>query len=68
MKANMTLMCSKCGKRFKAGNTNGMANGFGFMMDDGTLINVCQKCMIELGSMGEEEMQKFFAESAEIKE
>lgn len=62
MKANMNLMCSKCGKRFKIGNTNGMPNGCGFMMDDGTLINVCQQCLIELGGMSKEEKDAFFAD------
>ena len=60
MKARMDLMCTVCGKRFKMGNTNGMPNGCGFMCKDGTLINMCQQCIVDLGRMTEAEKNKFF--------
>ena len=60
MKANMRVMCSVCGKTFLPGNTKGMPNGVGFMCKDGTLINMCQKCIIDLGRMTETEKDRFF--------
>jgi len=55
-------MCSICGKTFVQGNTNGMPNGLGYLLDDGTLINMCQDCIIAVGEMTSEEQDKFFDE------
>lgn len=60
MKSKIRIMCSICGKTFIQGNTNGMPNGVGFYCKDGTLINMCQGCLIDLGGMTEEEKDKFF--------
>ena len=60
MKMSMTPPCTKCGKRWKLGNTNGMPNMVGFGLDDGRVINICQECMIELGKLDEQGKDKFF--------
>lgn len=40
------IKCDCCGNKFIAGNTNGLPNGVGFEMEDGTLINVCRLCLM----------------------
>lgn len=55
-----TPKCKKCGERKLIGNTNGFPNMLGFKLKDGRTINLCQKCMIELGKLPEEEKGKFF--------
>jgi len=62
MKANMRVMCSVCGKTFLPGNTKGLPNGIGYMLQDGTLFNMCAECIIDFGRMTEEEKDKFFNE------
>ena len=60
MKSKIRIMCSICGKTFVQGNTNGIPNGVGFCCKDGTLINMCQGCLIDLGRMTDAEKDKFF--------
>ena len=62
MKSRITPPCTACGKRMKIGNTNGMPNMVGFVLEDGTTINVCQECMIKLGKMTDAEKSVFLAE------
>ena len=54
--------CSNCGKRIVPGNTNGLPNGVGFVQDDGTIINLCQQCLIDFGKMSKEEKDRFFTD------
>ena len=57
----MKIKCSVCGKNFKPGNTsNGLPNGVGFELEDGTMINMCQKCIIELGKLSDRDKDVFF--------
>jgi len=44
------VKCNECGKRFVAGNrADGIPNGVGFVLDDGTVVNVCSDCLIKIG-------------------
>ena len=54
--------CSKCGKRIKFGNTNGLPNGVGFELEDGRMVNLCQECITKLGAMTEDEQKQFIDE------
>ena len=59
----MKIICNKCGKKIKNGNSNGLPNGLGFQLQTGEVINLCQKCIIELGSIKDpNEQDKFFNE------
>lgn len=43
-------VCHDCGKEFEAGNNaEGIPNGVGFVLDDGTVINVCSDCIMKAG-------------------
>ena len=59
---NKIIKCCKCGNHFKIGNTNGLPNGIGFQLDNGKLVNVCQKCITELGTLSEAERTEWFNE------
>lgn len=61
----MEIKCNKCGKIFKPGNADGLPNGVGFEMKDGTVINVCRECLSSVGMMNEEERDRFFKELLE---
>lgn len=44
------MKCSECGKEIIPGNRcDGLPNGVGFVLDDGTVINVCSDCIINVG-------------------
>lgn len=46
----MLIKCNECGKYFTSGNRpDGLPNGIGFVLNDGTKINVCTDCIIERG-------------------
>lgn len=60
MKTRWMPPCSKCGKRIKFGNTNGLPNGVGFVLDDGRTVNLCQDCICKLGEMSDDEKKRFF--------
>ena len=40
------ITCNECGKEINPGNTNGLPNGVGFELEDGTIYNVCLDCMM----------------------
>ena len=56
------IRCTKCGKSFTPGNVGGLPNGVGFQLDNGTLINICRECLIEVGEMDDKDRDKFFEE------
>ena len=44
------IRCDKCGKEFKVGNRpDGLPNGVGFQLEDGSIYTVCADCLIEMG-------------------
>lgn len=48
---NMGVKCNECGKYFIAGSRpDGMPNGIGFMMEDGSVHNVCADCLTKMGN------------------
>jgi len=49
------IKCKKCGKEFEVGNRpDGLPNGVGFEMEDGSIINICTECIIKNGEEGYE--------------
>ncbi len=43
----MELICMVCGKTFLPGNDeHGIPNGIGFMLEDGSLLNMCSECIM----------------------
>ena len=54
-----SITCDACGKRFLPGNhPDGLPNGFGFEMEDGSLTNICAECLIEEGRRLSNEEEK----------
>lgn len=53
------MICDGCGKHFTYGDTNGLPNGVGFQLTNYKTIFLCQECLIKLGSLTEEEKQRF---------
>ena len=48
------IKCDRCGNTFISGNTsNGLPNGVGFQLQDGRVITLCQRCIMELGKLKE---------------
>lgn len=44
------MKCNECGKEIEIGNReDGLPNGVGFMLEDGTTVNYCTDCLILLG-------------------
>ena len=44
------MKCDKCGKEFDTGHRpDGLPNGVGFVLQDGTQITYCAECLIEKG-------------------
>ena len=44
------IRCNKCGKEFEVGNRpNGLPNGVGFQLEDGSVYAFCADCLIEMG-------------------
>lgn len=42
------LTCEICKKKFKPGhNAKGVPNGIGFVMRDGTRVDICRECFME---------------------
>lgn len=56
------IKCDNCGNRFTIGNTNGMPNGVTLFGDYGRQekLSLCQKCIVELGQMNDEQKRAFF--------
>lgn len=53
------IVCDECGKSFTPGNDkNGIPNGVGFQLTDGTVLNVCRDCIEMIGEMEEPEASK----------
>lgn len=51
----MLIKCDMCGKEIIPGNDeNGLPNGVGFELEDGTMLNVCSECICALGDNAEE--------------
>ena len=43
----MEITCMVCGKTFLPGNDKqGIPNGVGFMLEDGTVLNMCSECIM----------------------
>ena len=54
------MRCDNCKKVFVAGNrADGLPNGIGYEMIDGTLITLCADCIMELGKLGDKGTDKF---------
>lgn len=50
LQGGIQMICDKCGKEFESGNRpDGLPNGMGFVLEDGTLVTYCTDCMIEIG-------------------
>lgn len=47
---SLWITCDVCGAKFKPGNKNGLPNGVGFGLADGTVINICSDCIIKQGN------------------
>lgn len=46
---NVGIKCDECGKYFLAGSRpDGLPNGIGFMMEDGSVHNVCADCLTKI--------------------
>lgn len=44
------IRCNECGRLFASGsNSNGMPNGVGFELADGTIYNICVDCIMKKG-------------------
>lgn len=44
------IKCEMCGKEIVPGNDeNGLPNGVGFELEDGTMLNVCSECIAKTG-------------------
>ena len=56
------MICDNCKKFFMNGNTKGMPNGVAFVMNNGDKVTMCQRCLIELGKMSDDEKNTFFDE------
>lgn len=42
------IKCDECGAMFYPGSDKyGVPNGVGFELDDGTVINICKKCVMK---------------------
>jgi len=54
------MKCDSCGNEFSVGSSNGMPNGISFELHDGRLVTLCQKCIMKLGSLKDEEKEDFF--------
>ena len=49
-----SIKCDKCGAVFISGQrADGLPNGIGFALQDGTVVNMCANCMIQLGKLRE---------------
>lgn len=52
---DLMTKCDMCGKEIIPGNNeNGLPNGVGFELEDGTMLNVCSECICALGDNAEE--------------
>ena len=53
------IKCDECGKFFEVGNRpDGIPNGIGFEMEDGTVYNVCSQCIMSMTPERAEEIAK----------
>lgn len=47
------IRCCDCGRYFEPGNReDGIPNGIGFVLEDGTVMNVCSDCILDVGREG----------------
>lgn len=49
------MICDNCGRNFETGNTDGLPNGVAFALQDGRMITMCQRCLIDLGELTQSE-------------
>ena len=49
----MKIKCDVCGKVFYPGETDGIPNGVGYVLEDGTVYNVCSECLMKVGEQAE---------------
>jgi len=57
-----TPECTRCGKRKWIKPWDRLPAMFGLEYEDGTVINLCQKCMCELGRLRSKKEQDEFLE------
>ena len=56
-----TPKCDSCGRRYPLGlGLKGLPTMLGFVQKDGRTINVCQNCIMKVGTMNQEEKDEFF--------
>ena len=58
----VTPKCKKCGKRYPIIMGDDIPAMVGFQMEDGKVYNICKRCLMELGSMDDDEREQFFDE------
>lgn len=55
----MTIKCNKCGKEITYGTSfDGIPNGVGFVLEDGTTYNICSDCLMDIGREKMEQEEK----------
>lgn len=59
MRNRFTPKCTHCGKRYPVGNTHGIPNMVGFELENGRTINICQECLMKLGTMTKAQKDEF---------
>lgn len=46
----MKIKCDNCGNEFEIGSRpDGLPNGIGYQLQDGTIYNICTDCVIKIG-------------------
>ena len=60
------MNCNRCKKDFERGNRpDGLPNGVGYELEDGTFIHMCTDCIIDLGGLVLDESIEFKIYNAE---
>lgn len=57
---NSIVRCSHCNCLIYPGESNGLPNGIGMVLEGGKKINICQQCLIDVGMMSKTQKDKFF--------
>ena len=53
------IKCDMCGARFYPGNDKyGIPAGVGIELEDGTIINVCKKCVIKANASAKADIKR----------
>ena len=60
--SNLTPKCKKCGQRYPIILGDDLPAMVGFVTEDGKQINVCKRCIMDLGRMNDDEKEQFFKE------